>query len=390
MPLPIDEQIGKELEHLKLAHRYRSLRIPKSPYTDLSSNDYLSLSVSGKLTRAILNFFPDSNQTRFGATGSRLISGNSEDFERLEVKIADYHNSEAALIFNSGYDANLGLLSSVISRTDTVLYDEYCHASIRDGIQLSKGRSFAFRHNDANDLIKKSSNARGKLFIIVESLYSMDGDLAPLKQLTEVATSLNAALIVDEAHSTGVFGNRGEGYVQDQGLEELVWARIHTFGKALGSHGAAVVGSTELRHFLINRARSFIYTTAMPAFQLLSIDKAYDLLPELNQERARLRALREDFFMLMSESPFEFSHQPTQIQYLLCPGDSQVTLLASLLRERGFEVTPIRAPTVPTGAERIRLCLHAHNTTDELKAFFMTLRDIAETNFPNDCSKITS
>ena len=264
----------------------RKLSLPNN-LIDFSSNDYLGFARSPELHELILTELETVNcklETLSGSTGSRLLTGNSQYTEELETFIAYYHKAEAGLIFNSGYTANVGLISSIAQKGDIIFYDELSHASIYDGVRLSKAESFPFRHNDLNHLeerLKFFQNARkenSNSYIIVESVYSMDGDFAPLIELVSLCEDYNVNLIVDEAHATGIFGEKGEGKVVELGLEEKVFSRVHTFGKALGCHGAIVLGSETLRNYLINFSRLFIYTTALPIHTLASIKSAYKLL----------------------------------------------------------------------------------------------------------------
>ncbi|MFO0323327.1 MAG: aminotransferase class I/II-fold pyridoxal phosphate-dependent enzyme, partial [Bacteroidota bacterium] len=231
------------------------------PTIDFSSNDYLGFS-SQELLYKELTQLQSSN--RIGSTGSRLISGNSVLFDELEKNIADYHDAESALLFNSGYDANIGLLSSVPQKGDLILYDELIHASINDGIRLSFAKHFKFKHNDVidlNHLLERHRNSFKEIYIVIESVYSMDGDSSPLNEIIALSKTFGARVIVDEAHAIGVFGEKGKGLCHELNIQSECFARIYTFGKALGCHGAAVVGSNELKKYLINYSRSFIYTT---------------------------------------------------------------------------------------------------------------------------------
>jgi len=203
-----DEFLNKKLNERKQQNAFRTLRITKDK-TDFCSNDYL-----GIVKNNLLQLSTDNCQLRTGSTGSRLLSGNYKLIEETEKEIAIFHQSQTALIFNSGYDANVGLLSSIPQRGDTILYDFLSHASIRDGIRLSFAESFSFAHNDVNDLEKKLNHAKGNIFVVTESVFSMDGDVCPLQQLVQVCKKYNAHLVIDEAHATGVVGERGEGLVQ--------------------------------------------------------------------------------------------------------------------------------------------------------------------------------
>src|SRR3954470_19163084 len=257
----------------------RSLRV-SNELVDFCSNDYLGFSRSLILQKAIENEWQALPAQSNGATGSRLISGNSVYIENLENFIAAFHEVEAGLIYNSGYDANVGLFSALGQNdsTTTFIYDELIHASIHDGIKLSRATAYLFKHNDLYHLEERLKIAKGTIYVAVESIYSMDGDHAQLVEMVALCEKYNANLIVDEAHATGITSNNGKGLVQLHQLEKRVFARIHTFGKAMGCHGAVVVGSALLRKFLINFSRSFIYTTALPMNNLVAIRQAYRLL----------------------------------------------------------------------------------------------------------------
>lgn len=331
---------------------------------DFSSNDYLGFAHN-------LSFETDcpTHQALHGSTGSRLITGNSLLAEQTEQLVADFHRTEAALIFNTGYMANVGLFSSIGDKDSVFIYDEYIHASVHDGMRLSRAQRFKFKHNDLDDLVKKLKDTEGgKKYVAVESIYSMDGDFAPLADIAAICKAHGAALIVDEAHGTGVLGQNGEGLVNHLGLEDMVWARVHTFGKALGVHGAAVVGSRLLRDFLINHARSFIYTTALPPLAYHHIQHAYRLLPNAN--RAKLSALIDYFIektkgIKLSEGYF-LLNPSSPIQGIVVPDNQKVVQLAQQLYHNGIYAKAILSPTVPRGLERIRICLHSFNTLDEI------------------------
>lgn len=346
----------------------RQLPAPIGERIDFCSNDYLGFARTLKV----------NTDTSGGATGSRLISGNSALAEALEQQIADFHGAEAALLFPSGYAANIGLLPAVAERGDTIIYDKLIHASLRDGIRLSRAKALSFAHNDLTDLIKKLQNPEGQTFVVIESVYSMDGDQAPLADIVNICQQHDALLIVDEAHGTGVIGKKGEGLVGSLGLEDQVWARVHTFGKAVGSHGAAIVGSQLLKSYLLNFARSFIYATALPDHTLLSIQAAYSAL-ELGEEVAVLQE-RVRYFLTNCPPGLRKVLIPsaTPIQALICPGNTQVMKLATHLQENNFAILPIRYPTVPQGSERIRICLHSFNTNEEIDQL---LNVLAASNF---------
>ncbi|MFT5828909.1 MAG: 8-amino-7-oxononanoate synthase, partial [Urechidicola sp.] len=263
--------------------------------------------------------------------------------------------------------ANLGLFSALPYRGDTVLYDELIHASIRDGLNMSKAKSYSFKHNDLKDLEKRLQRAEGRIYVAVESVYSMDGDQAPLKQLAALCEKYQAALIVDEAHSNGIFGKQGRGLVSEIGIEKKVFARVMTFGKALGNHGAVVIGSQDLKDFLINYSRSFIYTTAPSPHQVFSVKNAYDKLSMSKDKILKLSKL----VVLFKEKVKEFESlevipSESPIQCVLIAGNSKVKAVCRQVQEDGFDIRPIVAPTVPEGKERIRICIHSFNTEQEI------------------------
>ncbi|WP_194851476.1 aminotransferase class I/II-fold pyridoxal phosphate-dependent enzyme [Nonlabens antarcticus] len=351
---------------IKLAQRHangsmRELRTTQG-LIDFSSNDYLGF--SKKLQ-------PQAS-TQHGATGSRLLTGQTEICQHLEDKIAAFHKVESALLFNSGYDANLGLISSVARRGDLILYDEYSHASIRDAIKLSDAKSLKFRHNDLGHLSilldKFSEEENQQVYVITESVFSMDGDMPDLIELLKlIKKKSNVHLILDEAHAFGTIGNRGEGLAQSLHLETDIFARIVTYGKAMGCHGAAVLGGFDLNQFLVNFARSFIYTTAMPQHALHCISSAYDLLQQEENIITDLQLLVQKFNRLVIQSGLKlrFRESVTPIQTCIIEGNDKVKKASLQLQNLGYDIRPILSPTVPEGEERLRICLHSFNTAVE-------------------------
>ena len=336
---------------------------------DFASNDYLGLSKSDFIFDTTHQFLLDRNIKNNGATGSRLLSGNHKLYTETEDFIAKFHQSETALIFNSGYDANVGFFSSVPQKGDLILYDELCHASIRDGIKLSNAKAYKFQHNDFEDLERLIlRNQDAIIYIVTESVFSMDGDTPNLEDLVRVSDQYNCYLVIDEAHALGVFGEKGEGFVQMLGLQDHFFARIMTFGKGLGCHGAAVLGSPELKAYLVNFARSFIYTTGLSPHSVATILVAYQFLNE-NPEAIQVLKNNISHFNKMKNS---FSLKPifvrskSAIQSAIIPGNENVKLIASQLQEKGFDVKAILSPTVPEGQERLRFCLHSFNSPEEI------------------------
>ncbi|MFA5782254.1 MAG: 8-amino-7-oxononanoate synthase [Bacteroidales bacterium] len=363
-----DKYLEDALNKRKREGSFRSLKVLQD-LVDFCSNDYLGFSSTGSLRAKILEFNHKQPKHVFeGSTGSRLLSGNSAVAESLETYIASYHDAEAALLFNSGYDANIGLFSSIPKRNDTILYDELVHASIRDGIRLSYAKAYSFRHNDIKHLNEIIKLAKGNVYVAVESVYSMDGDNAPLAELAAFCENHNANLIVDEAHATGVFGYQGKGCVCDLMLEGKIFARVHTYGKAMGTHGAAVIGSKLLKEYLVNFARSFIYTTALPYHSLIAIKCAYDLLSESDKMMNSLHENIKFYSRLAVRSgKLNVLKSTSPIQCIIIPGNEKVLAAAQNIQKKGFDVRPIMSPTVPAGKERLRICIHAFNTEEEIK-----------------------
>lgn len=367
-----DSYIKQQLAERQAAGNYRELK-PETNLIDFCSNDYLGFARSVILKNSVDT---ETAQYKFknGSTGSRLLAGNSSYAEQLESDIAALHGFEAGLIYNSGYDANLGLFSSLPQRGDTIIIDELAHASIIDGARLSYANRYSFKHNDLNSLEEKIKHARGTVYIAIESIYSMDGDTAPLKDIAAIARQHGAHLIVDEAHATGVFGL---GLVEELNLQTQVFAKLITFGKALGCHGAIVLGNVLLRSYLINFSRSFIYTTAAPSHQLAAIRMAYRLLQQPGTERELLhhniRFFKQNFTNKSNLIP---GNSP--IQCLLLKSNDRARLLADTLQANGFDVRPILSPTVAAGSERIRICLHSYNTEAELEQLLLLINEFTE------------
>lgn len=363
--------LTNRLRQLAANDKLRTLK-PTGKGIDFYSNDYLGLSRNALLAQWIQEQTTSRGIVANGATGSRLLSGNFDLFSEAEHKLAEIFRAESALIFNSGYAANQGVLSSVPQRGDTIIYDELAHACIKDGARLSLAKRLGFRHNDVNDLEQKIKKASGRVFIAVESVYSMDGDISPLESLIELAEAWNATLVVDEAHSTGWLGEGGNGLICALKLHHRIPIRIYTFGKAMGVHGACVAGPKPLIEYLVNFSRPFIYTTALSPHAVLSILGAFHVL---NQLPALQNQLQENIYLFRQEiGQLLPSVNATPIQTIPTPGNSHVAKIASQLIEAGLEVRPIRSPTVKEGTERIRLCLHAYNTFEEITFLADSLR----------------
>lgn len=375
-------QITKKLAERQEKNAFRTLK-NQNFEIDFYSNDYLGFSTSLEIKKEAENLL-SSEKWQHGATGSRLISGNFPLFEITEDYIKKFHNSESALIYNSGYCANVGFFSCVPQRGDVILYDNYIHASIRDGISLSLAQSFKFKHNDLEDLenlLKKFSKTSNSIFIVTESVFSMDGDSPNLSKMCDLSDEYNAFLVVDEAHALGIFGKNGAGLVQQLGLEEKVFARIVTYGKSLGCHGASVLGNEVLRNYLINFSRAFIYTTAMSPHNVATILASYKHL-EITDNINLLQKNISFFKEIIKKSQqrdnnpkkentylknYDFIESDSAIQSVILSGNDYVKEISKKFQEKSFGVIPILSPTIPEGKERIRICLHSFNSKKEIE-----------------------
>lgn len=350
--------INTKLTERQQAGNYRQLK-PESGLIDFCSNDYLGFARSAELRKLIEQELAANPATLNGSAGSRLLAGNTDYAEQLEAEIALLHGFEAGLIYNSGYDANLGLFSSLPQKGDTIITDELVHASIIDGCRLSHAERFRFKHNDLHSLEEKLQRAKGNVYIAVESIYSMDGDTAPLAAMALLTEKYGAHLIVDEAHATGVFGY---GLVHRFKLQDKVFAQVVTFGKALGCHGAIVLGNNLLRNYLVNFSRPFIYTTAAPFHQLASVKMAYQLLQHNDNAHRSLHQNISYFKANFSGASHQLIPSNSAIQCIIMGSNDKAKQLSTLLQSGGYDVRPILSPTVAAGTERLRICLHAYNT----------------------------
>lgn len=372
--MKLSENLNGKLEIRRQNNALRQLSIQNN-LIDFTSNDYIGFSKSETIFKQTHCYLSENGITQNGATGSRLISGNHDLYQVTETFIAQFHDTEAALIFNSGYVANVGFFSAVPQRNDFILYDELSHASIRDGIMMSNAKSYKFKHNDFEDLerliVKLSTqhSTFSSIYIVTETVFSMDGDSPNLEELVTISEKYNCYLIVDEAHSLGVFGEKGEGLVQYLNLQNRIFARIMTFGKGLGCHGAAILGSSELKEYLINFARSFIYTTGLSPHSVATVLTAYH---QLEIEKKTIQKLRNTIAYFNQEKDLlglkpMFINSKSAIQSAIIPGNENVKRIANQLQEKKFDVKPIVSPTVPQGQERLRFCIHSYNSEEEIK-----------------------
>jgi 8-amino-7-oxononanoate synthase len=374
----LDDRLEKALRERSNQGNLRSLTT-NDGLIDFVSNDYLGLSRDHTLFELIsLKLAEIVQENKNGAGGSRLLSGNSKYYEETESLLASIFQGESALIFNSGYQANLGLLSSIPQKGDTILYDQLSHICLKEGAWLSKAESVMFAHNDLEDLERRLKLAQGEKFIVIESVYSMDGDVAPLREMVELSKKYDANIILDEAHSTGVIGSKGSGMAVQLGLSNDIFARVYTFGKGMGIHGACVVGSTQLKEYLINFGRPFIYTTALPLHSVVSINQAFQYLERHEVLQDKLQS-RINYFKEICEENIPkslgvtYPGSDTAIQPIIIPGNERIRRVSEELNKQGFDVRPILSPTVKSGTERLRICLHTYNTEEEIDKLLQAL-----------------
>lgn len=356
--------LEEKLIQRKENNSLRSLT-PEKKGVDFFSNDYLSLSKNNHIQIA-----NPEEPNYYGSSGSRLISGNSIFIENIEADIANFHNTPSALLYQSGYLANLGLISCIAQKNDTIIYDSLIHASIRDSIKLNNAKSYSFKHNDTTDLEKKILNSQGNVFVIIESVYSMDGDFGNIEEILELTKKHNANLIIDEAHSVGIYGVNGQGISSNKKIIEDVFAIIVTYGKAFGLHGAAVLCSNLTKQFLINFSRPFIYTTGVSKHEAELVKYRYSQIKNANKARENLftniQYYNNKIIELNNTKSSQFSTNYSPIQYVLIGDINKTKQISTILNENDLLVKPILSPTVAKGKERIRICLHQHNTKKEI------------------------
>lgn len=368
-----------DAELAALASRDQLRRLETIRGVNLSSNDYLGLSCDQRLREGV--FHALDGGMALASTGSRLLSGNAEIWEELEVDIARFMASEAALYFSSGYSANVGVLSAVVQPGDVVFSDAANHASIIDGLRLSGARKVIFPHLDLDFLeqaLRKESSGGAQRFIVSESIFSMDGDRAPIADLVALGEKYDAEVIIDEAHATGVEGPQGKGAVADSGLAERVLVTIHPCGKALAGVGGYVCCSEKLKQYLVNRARTFIFSTALPPYVAAQMRAVIRVVAVADRERVELGAAGAFLRQRLRRAGFDIGQADTHIVPIFLGENDRAIRFAALLSEAGFGVRAIRPPSVPSGAARLRISLTAKLSTDALARFTDALISIRE------------
>lgn len=364
-----------DLDRLRAAGRHRNLT-PRAGI-DFASNDYLGLAGDPLLRRAVSDAL--DRGVAIGSGGSRLLRGNDAEIEALEVDTAALFGSEAALYFSTGFAANLALLATLPQPGDLIVHDALVHASMHDGLKLSRARAVAAGHNDAqavDDAIEawRREGGTGTPWIAVESLYSMDGDFAPIAELAGVADRHDAMLMIDEAHATGVWGEGGRGVAA--ALEgRLNVITLHTCGKALGCEGALVTGPRLFIDFLVNRARPFIFSTAPSPLMAAAVRAALRLVTGAPERRERLAALIAHAERVLA--PLGVQSTGSQILPLIIGDDSATMARAAAVQARGFDVRGIRPPTVAPGTARLRISLTLNVSEADIDALAQALAQTA-------------
>jgi len=355
----------KPLQSLKDAGRFRSLILPMG--IDLTSNDYLGMADHPQLKKFAINALEEG--LNIGAAGSRLLRGHTNAHKSLEDFSAQHFQSGKTLYFSSGFQANYAMFTTLPARKGIILYDSLIHASVRDGLSASKAKSFKFSHNDLNaleDLLKLHSDNVQTIWIAVESIYSMDGDYAPLSEIYDLCKKFDAYLIIDEAHATGIFGDNGKGLawdlIQKYGYDRII--TLHTCGKAIGVAGGLICASKDIIDYMINTARPFIYSTAPMPLQALLVQKSLEILSSPDGEERRKKLL-----LVCKEAKELLGGNGTHILPIILGEDKEAIRISTELQNQGFDIRAIRPPTVPKGSSRLRLSLSSSLNMEVLRNF---------------------
>ena len=379
----INDRYRAELENLERKNLLRSLVAING--VDFTSNDFLGLRRSPSIRKAVIRAVEGG--VPVGSGGSRLLRGNSPEHVELEHKAAALFKCDKALYFANGFLANFAVLTALPKRHDLIVFDELSHASIREGILSSFAKSVKVPHNDADAVERVLSKwyptrlKQAIAWIVVESLYSMDGDFAPLSELLQIAERYGAMLLVDEAHATGVWGENGHGLTERfEGHDQLI--AVHTCGKALAVAGGLVCGPRILIDFMVNKSRSFIYSTAPPPINAVAVSAALDLVETDVRRREQLQQLIK-FANQKIEQLFGMKANGSQIIPFVIGDDQQALRVAKTMQAAGFDVRAIRPPTVPEGTARLRISITLNVSESEISMFFDTLHEVMESIAPN-------
>lgn len=370
--MDLKDRLKNRLGFIEAAGQTRSLAEPRG--IDLSSNDYLCLADDSRLKEAMIEAV---RKYGAGSTASRLLRGHRDVFERVESEFAKFKGTERSLYFATGYQANLGVFQTFLEEGDVVFSDELDHASIIDGIRLSKAGRVVFDHLDPEDLRSKigSANVPGEKFLVTESLFSMDGDIAPLDEYAEICRETGTNLIVDEAHAVGIYGKKGSGLIEEFGIGKDVFLSINTAGKALGVSGAFAAGPEWAIEYLVQRCRSFIFSTAPPPALAFALIKSIAIIELEEDRRNRLTALCGRFSLMLEDAGFVVPERPTQVVPVVIGRSEDAVAVAATLQEAGFDIRAIRPPTVPEGTARLRISLNVGVSEADLERLVVLLRE---------------
>jgi 8-amino-7-oxononanoate synthase len=379
-----EDRVRRHIRELEIAGLRRKLQAPSG--IDLSSNDYLGLASHSRLTQRMAEAVLESG---CGSTGSRLLRGDRPAFTSIEKRFADFKNAEASLYFGSGYMANIGVLATLIERHDLVFSDAQNHASIVDGIRLSRARRIKFRHVDIDDLARKlravpAGAKEVQKFLVTESLFSMDGDFAPLSDYAQLCHETGTVLIVDEAHAVGIYGATGRGWIEHTGTGGAVFLSVDTAGKALGVSGAFVSGPSWAVDYLIQRARPFMFSTAPPPALAAALDASLSVIEQEPERRHRLLELSSSLRSILSDQRVDIARSQSQIIPILFGENERATAVAEELQRAGFDVRAIRPPAVPPGTSRLRISVNALLDAATVERFASTLLKVTR------CSMVSS
>ena len=375
-----EEEIKKlvEKDNFRQVHNIEEkfgkfLSIEGKELVNFSSNDYLNLSTDKNLINEFLEKYKKNNEFIFSSTSSRLLTGTSTCYKKLENNLAKLFKKEACLLFNTGYQCNLGVVSSLVNRDDVIFSDKLNHASIIDGMKLSGTDFYRYKHFDyekLEELLIKHRNNYKKAIIISESVFSMDGDIADIKKLVELKKKYNCLLMIDEAHAFGIFGNNLAGVSDQENLLDEVDIITATLGKSLAGMGAFCVSNKTMINYLINKANSFIFSTALPSINIMwsnfLIEEHFELLKE---KAGKLKSLICEAHKLLNDNG------TTQIVPIIIGANDKTIKIAEQLQSKGFYILPVRPPTVPVNTSRLRLSLTADITIDEFKTVIDTVKE---------------
>ena len=360
-------RMAQELDDLRARSQFRTLERPGG--VNLTSNDYLGLAADPRMKRALVQAV--ANTGSVASTGSRLLSGNAPEWAEVESEFAEFAGAESALYFGSGYGANVGVLTAILKPGDTVFSDAQNHASLIDGIRLSGATKVIYPHRDLAALeaaLRDRAGTCGAKLIVTESVFSMEGDIVPLDDLLRLAREYGAAIVLDEAHATGVCGPGGRGIAAGHANDREILALVHTCGKALASAGAFVCGSQALKDYLVNRARTFIFSTAMPPYFARQIQAALALARAADSDRAHLREISTRLRDDLTARGFDCGTSAAHIVPVMLGSNESAVHFATEIQRSGFAVRPIRPPTVPAGTARLRFSLTSHIGVEQIHA----------------------